>query len=83
LGFTDRHAYYKAKERENKKLKESTKVLELVKDLRHELSYRGTRKLYPDLKPLLDKEGIKMGWNKVHQVLKDHDQLIKPAKQYN
>lgn len=84
LGFNSRQDFYKAVKRDKKKRKEAAKVVELVKDLRVDLSMPriGTRKLYPDLVPSLQKEGIKMGRDKVHQVLKDFDQLINPLKKY-
>lgn len=84
MGFNSRQDYYKAEKRAKKKKKEDDKVVELVKEVRtsSKMPRMGTRKLYTDLVPLLENEGIKMGRDKVHQVLKDHDLLIKPKKKY-
>lgn len=42
----------------------------------------GTAKLYLDIKPELEKQGLKYGRDKVHKVLKDNDLIIKPKKKY-
>lgn len=82
LGFTNRQCFYKAKRREEKQKKVGLAVVKLVQKVRQGMERTGTRKLYPDLVPLLKEAGIKMGRDKVHAVLKEHDQLIKPSKNY-
>lgn len=42
----------------------------------------GTAKLYLDIKPELEKIGLKYGRDKVHKILKDNDMIIKPMKKY-
>ena len=57
-------------------------VLSLAKELRRELPRTGTLKLYPDMKPSLELKGVKIGRDKVHNILKNNDLIIKPRKNY-
>ena len=82
LGFNSRQAYYKRKSRESNWLKESVRVAELAKIVRLDQHRLGTGKLYLDIKPIMEKEGIKMGRDKVHKCLRERGLLIKPRKRY-
>ena len=56
--------------------------MEQVKEKRREQSRVGTRKIYLDIKQNLEKNGIKIGRDKLFKILKDNDLLIKPKKKY-
>ena len=82
LGFNTRQAFYKRKLRDEKNAMEEVRVLELTKIVRRDQYRVGTGKLYDDIKPFLEKEGIKMGRDKVHNCLKKNDLIVKPKKKY-
>jgi len=82
LGFNTRQAFYKRKKKEEKIAIEESRVIELAKVVRLDQYRVGTGKLYDDIKPFLEKEGIKMGRDKVHNCLKKNGLNIKPKKKY-
>jgi len=50
--------------------------------VRHDQYRVGTNKLYDDIKPILEKENIRMGRDKVHNCLKKNGLIIRPKKKY-
>ena len=58
-------------------------VIEQVKKLRISQSRVGTRKIYRDIKQILEKNEIKIGRDKLFKILKNNDLLIKPKKKYS
>jgi transposase InsO family protein len=75
-----RDAYYKTKIREKKKEAVIDQVLELVKEERVEQPRVGTRKLYEALCELFDLKGLKVGRDKLFDILREHDMLVKRKK---
>lgn len=57
-------------------------MLKLVKSVRKDQPRVGTRKLYKELKPSLKKAKISIGRDKLFDVLRDADQLVKPKKSF-
>lgn len=82
MGYKSRNAYYKQLKSNVKNLAIEQFVIEQVKEKRREQSRVGTRKIYLDIKQTLEKNGIKIGRDKLFKILKDNDLLIKPKKKY-
>lgn len=82
LGYKSRNAYYNQLKSNVKNLAIEQFVIEQVKEKRREQSRVGTRKIYLDIKQNLEKNGIKIGRDKLFKILKDNDLLIKPKKKY-
>ena len=82
LGYKSRNAYYNQLKSNVKNLAIEQFVMEQVKEKRREQSRVGTRKIYLDIKQNLEKNGIKIGRDKLFKILKDNDLLIKPKKKY-
>ena len=61
---------------------DKNKVIDLVCQERKLLPRSGTRKLYYHIEPRLKELGIKCGRDKLYEVLRDADLLIKPRKRY-
>ena len=75
-----RDAYYKFKIRKQKKETVATQVIELVKEERVEQSRVGTVKLHKALKDAFEMSGLKIGRDKLNDILREHDMLIKRKK---
>lgn len=76
-----RQRYYKSKYRTQAKLKQSTRVIELVKAIRRQLPRLGTRKLYHILRAKLNAIGV--GRDKLFRILKSNHLLIRRKKSYH
>jgi len=76
-----RQMYYRRKSRTKKKQNTNIKVLELVQSKRNTMPKLGTRKLYYMLKEELRELGV--GRDKLLEILRLHNLLIKPKKQYH
>lgn len=77
-----RQAYYK---RQNKALKNIMKndiVIQLVKPHRKEMHRLGTIKLYKLIKPDLEKMNIKMGRDKLFDLLREENLLVRKKKNF-
>lgn len=59
---------------------EEEMVLMYIRGIRVRLPRLGTRKLYMLLKPIMEKNGIKMGRDKLFAVLRDNGLLVKPRR---
>jgi len=57
-------------------------VLEMVRSRRHIQPREGTKKLYSGIKAQLKAKGIKVGRDKLFDILRDHEMLIKPRKSH-
>jgi transposase InsO family protein len=75
-----RDSYYKLKARKQKHEHVTKQVLDLVKEERIEQSRVGTVKLYKALKGTFDISGLKVGRDKLHDILREHDMLIRRKK---
>lgn len=77
-----RDAYYKYRKRHIIKNNIDKKVVNLVRESRKTLPRQGTRKLLNELKHDFNKLGIKIGRDRLFQILKNNDMLIK-RKRYS
>ena len=75
-----RDAYYKIKARKHKRESVSNQVLGLVKAERIEQPRVGTRKLYEALQTCFQAKGLKIGRDKLFDILREHDMLVKRKK---
>ena len=77
-----RDAYYKYSKRyERSKLVEE-KVLELIHPRRRVQSREGGKKVYVGIKEDLTMMGLKVGRDKLFDILRTHDMLVKPRRSY-
>jgi putative transposase len=81
FGLT-RDAFYKYRKRRIKREAVSKKVLELVKEERKDQPRVGTRKLYEALETVFEVKGIKVGRDRLFDILREHDMLVKRKKAY-
>jgi transposase InsO family protein len=79
FGLT-RDAYYKFFKRRKKREAVAFKVVKLVKEERKDQPRVGTRKLYEALHTLFILEGLKVGRDKLFDILRDHEMLIRRKK---
>lgn len=77
-----RQAVYQRQKRQEERMKDKCKVVELVLQERMSLPRLGTRKLYYLIKPKMEKEDIKMGRDGLFECLRHNHLLIKPKKSY-
>ena len=75
-----RDAYYKFKIRKHKKETVAKQVLKLVKDERIEQPRVGTRKLYEALQASFETNGLKIGRDKLFDILREHEMLVRRKK---
>ena len=75
-----RDAYYKYCKRFKKRKAVATKVIELVKEERRDQPRVGGKKLYEALHPLLLMDGLKVGRDKLFDILREQDMLVKRKK---
>jgi len=77
-----RDAYYKYQKRQVKKQTVYAQVIDLVKEERKDQPRVGTRKLYEALGAVFEVTGIKVGRDKLFDILREYDMLVKPKKAY-
>lgn len=79
FGLT-RDAYYKFFKRRKKRETVANKVLKLVKEERKDQPRVGGKKLYEALHTLFILEGLKVGRDKLFDILREHEMLVKRKK---
>ena len=77
-----RDAYYKLKKRIIKQKSIESQVLKLVNEERIEQPRVGTRKLHETLSPVFTLQGIDVGRDKLFDILREHEMLIRRKKAY-
>lgn len=77
-----RDAYYKHRRRYQRRRLIEEQVLELVRPKRRVQSREGVRKLHIGLKDDLHRMNLKVGRDKLFDILRTHDMLVKPRKSY-
>ena len=82
MGFNSRQAFYKIVNKAKKEKEDAIKIIEATNTVRRIMPRTGTAKLYGDIKPILEGQGLKYGRDKIHKVLKENDLTIKPKKKY-
>lgn len=75
-----RDAWYKYQRRSKQKKSEELIVLELVSNERKDQSRVGTRKLYVELKPRFETNHIKIGRDKLFDILRENSMLVHRKK---
>jgi putative transposase len=75
-----RDAYYKFFKRKRKQDTIASQVLKLVKEERKDQPRVGCRKLYESIHSLLIFEGLKIGRDKLFDILREHEMLIRRKK---
>lgn len=81
FGLT-RDAYYKFFKRRKKQKAVAQRVVKLVKEERKDQPRVGTRKLYEALHILFIMENLKVGRDKLFDILRENDMLVKRKKSY-
>jgi transposase InsO family protein len=83
LGFGYcRDSYYKFKHRVEREGENNKKVLRVIHQRRNYLPREGGRKLYEYLRPYLASECIKLGRDKLFDLLRNHQMLVEPRRKY-
>lgn len=78
-----RDTFYKSKRSYNRKKDERSKVLEIVMRRRRILPREGVRKLHKSIKDELKHNNIKLGRDKLFEILRDEQMLVLPKKSYH
>jgi putative transposase len=78
----NRDAFYKYRKRDNKRKAVEEKVVNLVQIQRREQPRMGTRKLHFMLKEQLNSPEIKVGRDRLFDILRDNKMLVKRKKTY-
>jgi len=82
LGYKTRNAFYNQKRALDKISQQEAIIIDLVNTVRRDRPRTGTRKVYEEIKPLIQEYGLKYGRDKTHNVLKKNDLIIKSKKKY-
>ncbi len=77
-----RLAYYDHNKREHIRYENHAVILELITIIRKDMPRIGTKKLYHMISPTLEREGIKMGRDLLHQLLIDHNLTVRVKRKY-
>ena len=77
-----RDTYYKLKNRLRSKISTELQVLELVKSRRKLQPREGGRKVYKGIKENLDGLNLKVGRDKLFDILRSNNMLVSPRKSY-
>lgn len=75
MGIT-RQAYYQGRQREEKRRIEEEKVLTMVRMVRRRHPRMGTRKLFIKIRPMMVQEGIRMGRDRLFELLRGNGLLV-------
>lgn len=81
LGYSRQNVYKQQKDSRKQDLKEQA-VKTLVDRERKLLPRLGTRKVYHLIKDDLQRQGLKLGRDKLFALLREHDLLIRPRRRY-
>ncbi|MBJ9370489.1 IS3 family transposase [Acinetobacter bereziniae] len=77
-----RQAYYQSEKRAQVRVRQTQQVLDLVMSYRYLMPSIGTRKLYWLITPQLLAQGLKIGRDKLFNILKENNLLIRPKRRY-
>ena len=78
-----KQAFYQRIKAFNERHKNGLTIKKMIEEYRKEQSRCGIKKIYEDIKPLLAKQGIKMGRDGVYEVARSYDLLVKRTKLYH
>jgi len=81
FGFT-RQAYYKLMKNKSKENQNNLQVLQMVKHVRKRQSHLGSVKVYSKIRKDLERNGIKIGRDKLHRLLREQGMLVAKKKRY-
>ena len=77
-----RDAYYKLEQRVRSKTSTELQVLELIKPRRKLQPREGGRKVYKGIKENLDGLNLKVGRDKLFDILRSNNMLVRPRRSY-
>ena len=77
-----RQAYYKSLQRDFDRLADRQTILNLIKERRVFLPREGGRKLHRYLTPLLQQAGIQLGRDRLFDLLRAEQMLVRPKRRY-
>lgn len=77
-----RQAHYQKQRREQQRQVENELVLEMVRQIRRKHPRMGGRKLLIKLEPLLGAEGLRIGRDRLFELLREQDLLVSRKKSY-
>ncbi len=77
-----RQAYYKFQKKVDKQKIQDPIILDLVQQARSLMPRLGTRKVYVKIKPELQSIGIKIGRDKLFDLLREENQLVRKRKNF-
>jgi transposase InsO family protein len=75
-----RQAHYQKRQRLSQRQVEEAVILELVRQIRRKHAKQGTRKLLSKLQPMLAAEGLKIGRDRLFELLGRENLLVHPTK---
>lgn len=75
-------AHYQKYQREEKRLVENAILLELVRQVKRKHPKMGGRKVLYKIQPILEVEGMQMGRDRLFELLRSQNLLVKPQKTY-
>lgn len=78
-----RQAFYDKENRELIRLNDEQFILEIVILIRREMPFLGLRKLYHILEPELAEKGVKMGRDKLYDLLLRNGLMLKPSRRFH
>ena len=78
-----RQAHYSHVKKEYRRGLDTERVVEMVKAVRSVHPRIGGRKVYSIIKPELDRHGIKLGRDKIFDVMSDNQLLVRKRKRYS
>jgi transposase InsO family protein len=82
FGIT-RQAHYQKKQREAEQARQNEIVLEMVRQVRRRHPRMGGRKVLYKIQSMLDAESLKIGRDRLFDLLRDANMLVKPLKKYH
>lgn len=82
FGIT-RQAHYQKRNRERVQSLENEIILEMVRQVRRKHPRMGCRKVLHKIQPMLGQDGLKMGRDRLFELLRETNLLVKPKKGYH
>jgi putative transposase len=78
-----RQAYYQKRLREIQRYQDDQIILEMVRQVRRKHPRMGVRKLHEKIKPMLAAESRKIGRDRLFDLLREENLLVRPRKTYH
>jgi transposase InsO family protein len=78
-----RQAHYQKRLRESQRYQDNQIILEMVRQVRRKHPRMGVRKLHDKIDPMLAAEGCKIGRDRLFELLREENLLVRPKKTYH